>query len=90
MDKNRDELLRQLSALDFMLVELNLFLNTHPNDQQALARFYATLSQAQMLRRTYEGMYGPLTVTYTNAVNEQQWQWICKPWPWQYDFNFTL
>ncbi len=90
MDKNRNEMLKQLSALDFMLVDLNLYLNTHPNDQQALARFNAILSQAQMLRRTYEGMYGPLTVAYTSAVNEQQWQWICPPWPWQYEFNFTL
>ena len=32
------EMLEELQALDFVLVELNLYLDTHPGDFQATAR----------------------------------------------------
>ena len=38
MDISRDrlELLKEIMAVDFSLVELNLYLDTHPLDQRAL------------------------------------------------------
>ncbi len=33
---NRDDLLRELTALDFVAVDLNLYLNTHPMDCEAI------------------------------------------------------
>lgn len=34
---NRNELLKQLTALDFMAVDLQLYLDTHPNDRKLFA-----------------------------------------------------
>jgi spore coat protein JB len=88
MDASREELLKQLSALDFTVIELNLFLNTHPRDRNALMKYNTAVEQAKMLRMEFERRYGPLTAYY--STSRYPWQWICNPWPWHYSFNFRL
>ena len=39
MDTERQKLLQEISKVDFVLKELNLYLDTHPYDQQAMERF---------------------------------------------------
>lgn len=39
MDSERQKLLQEISKVDFVLKELNLYLDTHPYDQQAMERF---------------------------------------------------
>ncbi|MDQ2087680.1 spore coat protein CotJB [Herbivorax sp. ANBcel31] len=85
---NRQELLKQLTALDFMAVDLQLFLDTHPCDREALCKYNSVVSQAAMLRHTFERLYGPLC-SYRSS-SQYPWQWICDPWPWNYSFNFSL
>ncbi|MBR2564350.1 MAG: spore coat protein CotJB, partial [Paenibacillus sp.] len=41
------EMLEELQALDFVLVELNLYLDTHPGDFQAIEQ-YNKFSQERM------------------------------------------
>ena len=36
---NREELLSSLTQLDFMAVDLGLYLNTHPDDTEAIRSF---------------------------------------------------
>ncbi len=88
MDMNRTELLKQLSALDFMAVDLHLYLDTHPCDREALMRYNNTVAQANMLRSMYERAYGPL-YSY-RSCSGYPWQWINNPWPWSTEFNFKL
>lgn len=85
---DRNALLKQLSALDFYAVDLHLFLNTHPNDREALAKYNEVVSEADVLRREYEKIYGPLT-SY-RVASKYPWQWVNDPWPWQNEFNFKL
>ncbi|HOJ79867.1 MAG TPA: spore coat protein CotJB [Clostridiales bacterium] len=79
MHDAREKMLREIQALEFMEVELNLYLNTHPYDQQALMIFMNTARQQKMLRDNYERMYGPLTASSSNSF---PWPWIESPWPW--------
>jgi spore coat protein JB len=78
----RDKMLKEIMALDFMAIELNLYLNTHPYDQKALMIFVNTAQRAKMLRDNYESMYGPLTAAASNSF---PWPWIESPWPWEAD-----
>lgn len=75
-----DNLLQELMAADFTLIDLNLYLDTHPYDQRAIALFNSNLERAQKLRETYERMYGPLTIHTPSDRNA--WKWINNPWPW--------
>ena len=74
--------LAELQALEFVLVELGLYLDTHQNDAQAmeLYRQYAALEKEGRAR--YEKLYGPVTQTAT--AQNKTWAWICDPWPWNY------
>lgn len=85
---SRESLLKQLMALDFMAVDLQLYLNTHPNDKNALMRYNSIVSQAHMLRHAYENLYGPLSSF--RSFSKYPWQWINDPWPWSYQFNFEM
>lgn len=80
MDSERERLLHEVMAADFTLIELNLYLDTHPADQRALAYYNSMVMQARMLRDNFEKRYGPLTAF---SGSRYPWQWIEGPWPWE-------
>jgi spore coat protein JB len=87
MNKERLELLKQITATHIMVEDLQLYLNTHPTDREALARYNSYAKQMRMLIDQYEKCFGPLT---EHSPSRYPWQWICEPWPWEYEANFKL
>jgi spore coat protein JB len=85
---NRDEMLKALSAMDFYAVDMALYLDTHPDDNEALARYNAIVREANTLRQSYEQQFGPM-YSY-RSTSAAPWQWINDPWPWHAQFNFML
>lgn len=86
---NRDRLLAQITALDFMAVDLALYLNTHSEDRQIIEKYNSVIKEADMLRAEYERQFGPLCSFRSSAMNNK-WSWIDEPWPWEYCFNFEM
>ena len=85
---DRDAILRELMALDFMAVDLGLYLDTHPDDGAALNEYNRILESAEPLREEYQRLCGPL---YSfRSLNPESWKWYKDPWPWQYSFNVDL
>lgn len=74
--------LAELQALEFVLVELALYLDTHQNDQEAFELFqhYAALEREG--RERYEAMYGPLT--HASVAASDSYSWLKDPWPWNF------
>ena len=85
---DRDELLKCLTAMDFMAVDLALYLNTHPQDEEAVAKYNETITEADKLRQMYETNYGPLC-SY-RSMSRKKWTWVNNPWPWSEKFNFDF
>jgi len=85
---SRNELLQRLTAVDFYLTDLHLYLNTHPDDRDALTKYNTLVKEARQLRDEYERLYGMLMALTTPS--KYPWQWIENPWPWQSEFNFEL
>mgnify|MGYP001098141054 CR=1 FL=1 len=81
MISEREKLLREVMAADFSVIELNLYLNTHPYDQKALLLYKQCVENAEALKMQYQSMYGPLTPF--NVQNTNFWEWIECPWPWE-------
>ena len=77
----KDNMLKELQALDFKLNDLSLYLDTHPFDEEALALYQDTADEAMEKREEYEAIYGPLT--QTEAATDTEWTWIQNPWPWE-------
>lgn len=78
-------LLREIQELEFVLVELNLFLDTHPQERAALRDFAAVRNKLLPCIKRYEEIYGPLTALSTNT-DKCPWQWIEEPWPWEIEY----
>lgn len=75
--------LGELQALEFVLLELALYLDTHQGDEEAFALFqqYAALEKAG--REKYESTYGPVTL-FATADQKSFLRWISDPWPWEH------
>jgi spore coat protein JB len=82
MPKEYYELLEQLQAVDFALVDLTLYLDTHPQDYQAIQQFNQLAQTRKQLKKQYETSYGPLQ-QYGNSYSNYPWNWDNAPWPWQ-------
>lgn len=76
----REALLKKLSAYAFAAYDWNLYLDTHPNDTQAIAMYRKAVDRAEEVKKEFEAKYGPLTA---NASTDMKyWSWINNPWPW--------
>ena len=64
------------------MIDLDLYLDTHPNDREALNLFNSYRTQEKQLCEQFENKFGPLTLD-SNALNANNWVWINGPWPWE-------
>jgi spore coat protein JB len=78
------EMLNQLQALEFVAVDFNLYLDTHPDDQRALCEYHNTIEELQRLRMAYVKCSGPLIPM--DQPKQGCWKWIEEPWPWQIEY----
>lgn len=78
-DTVREEMMMQIRELDFAIIELGLYLNTHPEDQIALCLHREYTNQVKELKDNYQKVYGPLTIFFPC----NKWRWLENPWPWE-------
>jgi len=78
---NRETALKTVQQTGFAMLELNLFLDTHPEDAAALAAFGTARNEYQKAVAAYESAYGPLTVC--SGDKNTTWAWVETPWPWE-------
>lgn len=75
--------LAELQALEFVLVELALYLDTHQGDTEAFELYKQYVALEKEARSRYEAVHGPLT--HHAVANENAWSsWLKDPWPWNY------
>lgn len=76
------QILAEIRKIEFMLIELNLYLDTHPQDQKALYDFNCYHQKLMMLKHQYEMCYPLLGFGFSPAQG-CSWKWIEEPWPWE-------
>ncbi len=84
---SRKDLMRKIQELSFCAVDLNLFLNTHPYDAQALQDYQYVLNSLRQLKDLYNQNYGPLMNFGEAYVTGNSWKWVAEDekWPWEGD-----
>ena len=80
---NREILLAWINQVSFAVNEMTLYLDTHPDDEDALAFFREKLKMRQEALETYARFYGPLTIDTANDNMSRSFQWVQQPWPWE-------
>lgn len=85
MELNKDSLFKRIQQIQFMVIELHLYLDTHPCDARALMEYNCYAQQLMMLKRQYEMQHGPIDSDSPNT-GQQTWKWIYEPWPWENEY----
>lgn len=79
----------QIQQVGFMLVELNLYLDTHPTDRMALANYNMLHMQYHQMMMDYSAKFGALMNFGHSEAGTDSFNWINSPWPWQRGANPT-
>lgn len=89
MDPKKKALLLRLMELQFATLELNLFLDTHPEESQAIQDFRILSQELMNTKMAYESAYGPL-LNFGLGMTGRSWEWIQDPWPWEVNWRGVI
>lgn len=78
---NKEQMLRDIGVLDFTLVELSLYLDTHPQDRNAMEYFNHYNRIKTQMEKEFSRNYYPLRLSLTDG--NQEWRWGAAPLPWE-------
>ncbi len=70
---------RKFSTIDFVLVELNLYLDTHPHDYTAITQFNENAEKSMRLKIDFEQKYGPL-MNFGRSYSNYPFNWVDTPY----------
>jgi len=79
-EMTKNELLRKISEYQFVAVELNLYIDTHPCDEDAKSDYLYYSRMLKELIQAYEAQYGPL-MNFGHSPTETGC-YVCSEWPW--------
>ena len=77
--KHKEEMLHNIKCLNFSVIELALYLDTHPDDRKALCLHRKYTNELKDLKDKYQKMHGPLDFYFPC----NKWRWLEEPWPWE-------
>lgn len=72
----------ELMSIDFVVKELELYLDSHKDDKEAFSMYQTFLALAKEARERYVKKYGP--VTQSDMIGMNNYCWLNDPWPWDY------
>ena len=75
------ELMTRIGEVQFVCIELNLYLDTHPSDPAARADYLSYSRLLEELIGEYEREYGPL-MGFGHSPTDAGC-WVCSKWPWE-------
>jgi len=78
----QERMLYEIDSISFAAHDLNLYLDLHPEDQSMVTLFNDYRKKLEELTKTYESMYGPLSVN-SNEMENKTFSWTNSPWPWE-------
>ena len=78
---NRKQMLEWVQMLCFCVTDMQLYLDTHPDDKEAFAYFKEAVEMYEKAKRKFEEQYGPLTATASAKC--EQYAWADMPLPWE-------
>lgn len=79
----RQKLMEKVQMYSFALVDIALYLDTHPKDAAALSQYRQTKMLYEQAMKEYSSKFGPLDQMSANDTTA--WNWIDNPWPWEYE-----
>jgi len=80
---SRRQLLHFINEVSFAVNDIALYLDTHPDDMDALEYFQEHCKVRNQALKEYARLYGPLTINTADDSSSDCWQWSMQPFPWE-------
>ena len=77
----RDQMLKDIGIVSFTVIELALYLDTHPHDRSAMEYFNHYNRIKSQMEREFSRNFFPLTLDH--AESNKDWRWGEAPLPWE-------
>ena len=77
------QLWNHINEISFAINDIQLYLDTHPQDSAALAYACEKIKMRKSAKESYAKRFGPLTVDCVAEIDSNCWLWITQPWPWE-------
>ncbi|MBR0409726.1 MAG: spore coat protein CotJB [Eubacterium sp.] len=78
----KQNLLYYINVVSFAALDASLYLDSHPDDEEALEYFNHYNEARQQATEEYSARFGPLCLDKVTAAADQ-WKWATQPWPWE-------
>ena len=78
-ENTREVMAMKIREYKFAIIELSLYLDTHPKDNKALCLHRDYSRKCKEITDKYQKVYGPLTIDFPC----NKWRWLEMPWPWE-------
>ena len=81
INSEKEEMMVNIGEYSFIMHDLNLYLDVHPNDTEALKKFSEYRNKVNDLITNYERKYGSLSVK-GNVSTSTPFNWEASKWTW--------
>lgn len=78
-----NRMLKEIGIIDFALVELTEYLDTHPFDKRAMEYFQHYSRIKKQMAVDFSRRYYPLSTDL--STDSTEWSWVLSPMPWEYN-----
>ncbi len=79
-----DAPLNELQALSFVILELGLYLDTHPEDDEAFYLYQQYVKLEEETRKKLADSGHSYQFYQTESAHNDSYTWINDPWPWNH------
>lgn len=77
---SKSQLMRQIMEAGFAMDDAVLFLDTHPENRDAIRYYQSVRDMRNQAMSAYERQFGPLN---NSRVTSSSWDWVTEKWPWE-------
>lgn len=88
MMTEKTKALMHIQTIGFAIDEAVLFLDTHPDNTEALEYYHNAVAQYNKATSEYISKFGPLTSN--QVISNTKWTWVEGCMPWEEDCNVEI
>ena len=78
---DKSKLRHYIDVVSFAVDDTKLFLDTHPDDKEALEYFQQYNKARNQAVAEYSAYFGPLVIGEADC--DREFKWATQPWPWE-------
>ena len=83
MNTEQAAMMLKLQQIGLTMDDLQIYLDTHPYDANAIERFNMACSEYQEIAASYSSQFTPLSEN-TPSNNMEAWDWALSDFPWDF------